>query len=56
MDQVVLQNDFNMVAFFQSTGSTIYLFGLKTLNAFFWKQENREMTSSAMQIWLFPLD
>lgn len=49
MDQVVLPNDFNMVAVVQSTGSTIYLFGSETLNAFFPNQETQEMRSSEIQ-------
>lgn len=49
MDQVVLPNDFNMVAVGQSTGSSRYLFGLKPLNAFFPKEETQEMRSSEIQ-------
>jgi len=45
MVQVFLPNDFSMIEVVQSTGNTIYLFGLESLNAFFPKQETQEMRS-----------
>lgn len=49
MDQVFLPNYFNTVSVVQSTGSTMYLFGLETLNVFFPKQKAQEMRSSEIQ-------
>lgn len=49
MDQVVLPNDFNMIAVVQSTGNTTYLFGSETLNAFFPKQKTQETRSSEIE-------